>query len=216
MEKICKICEICQPLDNFHMNKSGTFGRHNECKSCRSKKRKSKNFEKPVNGSKICPSCNKDRPFSFFSKDKSSSDGSQTYCRDCQHGKMKVYYSEGGLERYVKRVMRDTHHNAQKRKISVEITEKDVLELYQEQEGKCALTGRELTFNSYTSRNKRTLNKDNLSIDRKDSSGQYTRENIHLLSSFVNTCKWDLPMADFIEYCCLIAERYKCGQIKLN
>ena len=76
------------------------------------------------------------------------------------------------------------------RRINFEITAKDIWDLYSSQEGRCALTGASINFEDSTA-----------SVDRIDSNGPYTRDNIQILHVDVNRMKWDLPQASFIDWC---------------
>lgn len=72
-----------------------------------------------------------------------------------------------------------------------------------------------MTYLSYNSRSQRVKNKNNISIDRINSNEHYVLDNIQLICSFVNTIKWDMPMKEFVEFCCLISERYNSGKLIL-
>jgi hypothetical protein len=78
------------------------------------------------------------------------------------------------------------------------ITIEDIEELYEIQEGKCALSGQELSF---------TYNDLNIiSIDRIDSDKGYTKDNIQLTTSIVNQAKSNLSDEVFQEMCINVAE----------
>lgn len=206
-EKICNTCNEVKTLDSFHKSKSGVLGRHNTCKSCRSVKRKQLNVEAKVEGGKTCPGCNEYREYLMFSRDKSSGDGRQTYCKDCQHENMRRI--SGTFDGYIKRIFADLRHNAKKRKIHVGITCQDIIELWNKQNGLCALTGEKMTHLAYTSRDQRSKNLYNASVDRIDSQKGYTLDNIHLILSAVNTIKWDMSLEDFYKFCNLVSVKHK-------
>lgn len=79
-----------------------------------------------------------------------------------------------------------------------EITVKDIEELYEEQDGKCALSGQELSF-TYTDNNI-------ISIDRIDSDKGYTKDNIQLTTFIVNQAKSNLFLEEFQEMCINVAK----------
>lgn len=76
----------------------------------------------------------------------------------------------------------------------------DLYVIYAKQEGKCALTGVELTFNKGVGEESDF----NISIDRIDSKGDYVVSNIQLLGKIVNFLKHDMPQEKFIKLTKLI------------
>jgi hypothetical protein len=74
----------------------------------------------------------------------------------------------------------------------------DLAAQYIEQKGRCTLSGRRLTWvRGMEKRRPRTT----ISIDRIDSSGNYTLDNIHLVCQIVNIMKSDMKLEDFGEWC---------------
>lgn len=77
-------------------------------------------------------------------------------------------------------------------------------QLYENQEGKCAISGRELTFltgQGYVATN--------ISIDRIDSSIGYDEGNIQLVCRHVNIMKQQLLQDDLVSWCNDIVENDK-------
>jgi len=204
-EKRCRSCGETKVLDFFHKNKNGELGRHNYCKLCRSSERKRLSYPRPNDGTSHCPDCGETKDISMFSSDRSATSGLQTYCKACQRIRGICWASTFGG--YITRVFLWLQNNAKKRNLRVEITREDIAALYHEQEGKCALTGLQMTHvysptEEGGRRNERNENHlRNFSVDRKDSSGSYTKENIQLVCGIINTIKWDLPQHEFIFYC---------------
>jgi len=79
------------------------------------------------------------------------------------------------------------------------ITGQDCYDQLVLQDGKCALTGIELTFDKSGDKNIKIWS--NASIDRIDSSIGYTRDNIHIVCTAVNLMKTDLPLTNFVKWC---------------
>ena len=118
------------------------------------------------------------------------------------HESVKEYFST--LDRYMKRLYNQIIHNAKKRakQIDVKITIDDIKELYDKQDGKCAITGEELTHLTYTIKgNQHIINEWNISVDRIDSNKDYTKDNIQLVGAIVNRMKTDLSNEKFLEIC---------------
>lgn len=94
----------------------------------------------------------------------------------------------------------DAKHNAKRRKIIFSITLKYLNSLFKKQDGKCALSGLDLTFKD------KDIEK-TASIDRIDSSRGYVKGNVQWVHKHVNFMKHQLNQDRFIELCKLIAER---------
>lgn len=84
------------------------------------------------------------------------------------------------------------------RTIPFDITIEQGWELYVKQEGRCALTGEPISFpkTSVKKSGSRTA-----SLDRIDSSGDYTVDNIQWLHKDINLMKMDLVEEKFITWC---------------
>ena len=80
-----------------------------------------------------------------------------------------------------------------KRNLEHSITYEDLVNLYDRQGGRCALTGRAMT----------TITKDPnvISVDRINNDIGYTKENIQLVTGQVNRCKNIYTVEEFTELC---------------
>nr|QBK93202.1 MAG: hypothetical protein LCPAC403_03360 [Pithovirus LCPAC403] len=101
------------------------------------------------------------------------------------------------LDLAIKRRLKTVKDSAKERgrEDYIEITAKDISSMYYNQNGKCALSGVEMTLRSTRSVNKL------LSIDRIDSTGDYTANNIQLICRVINFMKGDIPQDIFIKWC---------------
>ena len=79
------------------------------------------------------------------------------------------------------------------------IDEDDVIGLYLVQEGKCALSGERLSYGRGAPLETK------MSVDRIDSGGNYTADNVQLVTARVNLMKSDLTQRHFIKICLQIA-----------
>jgi hypothetical protein len=82
-----------------------------------------------------------------------------------------------------------------------------LIELRDKQDNKCALTGWPLDWD-HTKSGKRVCPFNRASIDRIDSSGGYTKDNVQLLADMVNRVKSNYSQEQFIEMCSKVAERF--------
>ena len=201
--KSCKICKEIKDIINFHKNGNAY---HPSCKVCRSIERKKNNYERPLAGIRKCSSCNIEKDISEFHCDKSNSTGLHTYCKTCQTQKTKKYTST--LNGFIKKIFKDMHHNAEKRakKLDIEITCDHIKDLYEKQNGLCAISGLKMTHETYAYKDKEhIINRLNISIDRINSNLGYTIFNVQLVAAIVNRMKTDLPDNEFIKICSIIA-----------
>lgn len=92
---------------------------------------------------------------------------------------------------------------ADKRNIEFNLTIQQIENLYERQNKKCKLTGREISFNT-TKRNSNRQGKidcGNASIDRINSNKGYHIRNIQLVDKDVNFAKQQLTQKEFIQLC---------------
>lgn len=89
---------------------------------------------------------------------------------------------------------------AARRGLDCTITRDYLFDLYQLQEGACALSGTPMTTIAGQGR-QRT----NISVDRIDSSLGYVPGNVQLVCDYVNTAKGDLSQAEFLDMCRKVA-----------
>jgi len=158
-----------------------------------------------MEGEKKCLKCNMVKDVNMFALDRYSTDGCQTYCKICQKENTNKYIST--FSGYMHCLYNDLKQNAKKRNIEVFVTIEDICELYEKQNGLCAITKDKMTHirqESGSGRGKRYFT--NISVDRIDSSKNYTLDNIHLVCSIINTIKWDIPLDEFVKYCRKVAQ----------
>ena len=163
---------------------------------------------------KLCSKCIELKDMGDFSKHRGSTDGLQIYCKACK----KIYedtYREINTQRRNKlyqtiegrfqRLLNSSRGRSKKKDIKFNIDLSFLLSLWEEQEGKCAISGEEMRLDH----NKvcKTLNA-SPSLDRIDPSLGYTRDNIQLTCSKINYMKGSMSMDVFINTCRLIGDRY--------
>ena len=92
--------------------------------------------------------------------------------------------------------------NAKNRNIKVKITIDDIKQLYNEQTGLCALSMFRMTHNKQPNDSPTHINnRFNISVDRIDSSKDYTVDNIQLVCAIVNVIKYNMNTDEFIDVC---------------
>jgi hypothetical protein len=98
----------------------------------------------------------------------------------------------------------DHKAGAIKRGLEFSITIDDLKELFKVQNGRCALSGRNIKIQNKMSHGK--FDRPTASIDRINSKLGYIRSNIQLVHKDFNRMKWDLPQETFIKMCQEISE----------
>lgn len=91
---------------------------------------------------------------------------------------------------------------ARSRGLPVEITHQEAWDLFQAQEGKCALTGLTLEFPKVGKRS------GSASLDRVDSGKGYVTGNIQWVDKRIQQMKWNLPQEDFVSLCRSVVEHF--------
>ena len=92
--------------------------------------------------------------------------------------------------------------------LTFDISIEDIINLYEVQQHKCCFSGISLEPNKT-----KTLQEQNLSIDRKDSYKGYTLDNIQLVDKRINMMKGSLSDEEFVDLCVKVA-LYKGNCIK--
>lgn len=104
--------------------------------------------------------------------------------------------------------LRDMVKNAKKRSkykdLEFDLTLDDMLEIYEKQNGNCALSGVKMTY--FVNQDKV---KTNMSFDRIDSSKGYNKDNIQIVCYYANIMKNDLNLVDFYDWCDKILKNRK-------
>ena len=96
--------------------------------------------------------------------------------------------------------------HAKDRNIKIDITIQDAWNQYIKQDGKCNITGILIFFGN--SREEENKGKTTASLDRIDSSKDYTIDNIQWVHKKVNQMKWNLTQEDFICIANIIALKH--------
>ena len=125
--------------------------------------------------------------------------GALTYRRNiCKNCTTK---NRGAFRTVMKKMMRGAKIRGQ---VAPDITIESLTVMYDEQSGKCALSGKELTF----TRGSGWVGS-NVSLDRINPALPYTKDNIRMLCRRVNAMKSDMPDEELLAWCTLIVLKDK-------
>lgn len=143
---------------------------------------------------KVCISCGEKKPLADFSplaKKQNSADGTG------RNNRCGLCITNARMRRQSRSIdvfLRDLYtknKSGRKNKFAWSIKPEDLLELWEEQEGRCAISGVYMTHHA-----DRGERKDfNVSIDRIRSTEGYAKDNVQLVCQRVNTIKNDLDEA---------------------
>lgn len=129
------------------------------------------------------------------------------YCHKCKEQRRGKWvdhpkYSPK-LDRFWETALSALKGGAFSRGIPVLLTKDDLLGMYLDQDGRCALSGIEMLVECGAG----TRNDIKPSVDRIDSSKGYLLDNVHIVCAIVNIMKNDLSKARFVNLCKLVVQR---------
>lgn len=131
-------------------------------------------------------------------------------CRTCFGQKRKLVSEHKmwtpELHRFVRLIVKVAKSSAPKRGLVFAITEDDILGMYYEQNGRCALTGETMMLEHATPGTSKA-NRRTMSIDRKRSDRSYTRDNVQLVCWAINEMKGAMTEDEL---------RYWCAKVVLH
>lgn len=129
------------------------------------------------------------------------------FCADCRASKCEkwshspVYNAQ--VQEFLMGLRSRQQAAANNRSIAFLLTDDDVVEMFIAQCGKCALSGTPMMTETGTNG---ARNWWAASIDRIDSKGNYTSDNVQLVCAGVNLVKQEMPQNTFIEFCRKVVE----------
>lgn len=124
----------------------------------------------------------------------------------CNARSSRIYTSKyGGVGdlsgRHFGVLQRQAEHRGHEFSVTIEY----LWEMFQRQEGRCALTGVSLSLSRKNMREGETM----ASLDRIKSEIGYLPENVQWVHPTVNFMKHAMPLDRFIEWCCLVADHVR-------
>lgn len=127
--------------------------------------------------------------------------GVHKFCSETCKGKWKYIIGTESTENQYKKIsgnwkryfQRLCNRSRNRQELSLE----DCLELLEKQNKKCAISGVELTCTLEKGKRFKT----NASLDRINAGGSYTKDNVQLVCSAVNSWRADTDLAEFIWWC---------------
>jgi len=95
--------------------------------------------------------------------------------------------------------------SAKSRGLEVSVTQQECVDLFQKQDGTCALTGRHIWFVPIGG----ARGSGTASLDRIDSSKGYSLDNIQWVHKDLQKMKWDFPQDTFVDWCHAVSDYHR-------
>lgn len=123
----------------------------------------------------------------------------QKQCIDCFNNMRNT----NAQQLFIKHVLSRSKASAKKRNLFFDLTEQQLHDMYEEQKGLCALSGRVIVvgYSRNPTTNVMLKNPGNLSLDRIDSAGGYTKSNVQMTQLVCNLAKSDMSSEAFFNLC---------------
>jgi hypothetical protein len=189
MNKTCSICGIPKTLNDFYKYKTRTLKiekTRKQCKSCygltNEQANKERSAKKRLTRVRKCVGfCGKIKLWTEFHN-------KCTLCKDCA--------GKGYLSQWISNIK----NRSKKKGWSFDIDTSFIQELFEKQDGKCAITKIPFTFN-FTKHKNYKKDPFSPSIDRIDSSRGYTKDNVRIVCMVVNLALNEFGYEIFAKMC---------------
>jgi len=210
LSQICKICKKELPLssDYFWVRNDYKTGFYSTCKQCVSNKDNinAQKTQDLKDNKWTCTSCNKtlDLNSKNFYKRNDSFTGYQFRCKSCLRKDPNRYdrlVKKDDLLYFLKDCLNGAKHRSLYKNIEFDLTLEFLQELWNKQNGLCALTKINMTHTILEGK----LNT-NLSIDKIIPKLGYIKTNVQLVCMCVNRMKSDLSIEELKYFCNLILQ----------
>lgn len=159
-------------------------------------KRRAKKLPK----TKRCPGCGKRKKLTEFWRNRSKRDGRQDYCGPCATSTVKAIrhraLSEDPVGEWARKLSASAASRSKRKNLPCTIDKHDIIELYHEQRGLCAITGVEMEMAYGVGRCDR-----HMSLDRINNDRGYEPGNIRLVCDRVNMMRGNLSDYELAYWC---------------
>lgn len=211
--RVCYECGRELPLTRkfFKRYSDSTF--HKICRECEDNNKRKEEW----NGELLkCHKCGKFLPVTEFGTSdhypyRNHYDARCRACRTKRENERKKEYTEDvRLIKILQVRFLAAKGRSKKQNLPFNITKEYLKELWDKQNGKCAISGLEMTFEQCNGRVPT-----NVSIDQINHKNGYTIGNIQLVCMAVNQMKSDMLMEDLYKFCDLIIKnKQKCQKVE--
>lgn len=202
--KTCPVCGRSLPANRKFFKRHSDETLHDVCKFCEDSEKRRAEWKGDL---LRCHICGKFLPVSEFAKHPAYPyrDGHDARCSKCRtrqsNDTKKKFSEEKALTHILQMRFLCAKERAKKKNLPFDLTKKYLKELWDRQNGKCAVSGIEMTYSLCEGRTPT-----NVSIDQINPNNGYTKGNIQLVCMAVNQIKSDLQMDDVYRFCKAILE----------
>lgn len=211
----CPKCNKDQPISLYYSHSvrgDGSVRYRPYCKECRRVRVRQQKL-RPIHskilqdGKQICHVCKNEKCLDDFYSNGCFQDGTKKYrtmCKSCvlerakdkndEIYKTKAQKRSHSPKNFITGIL--NHASKRKQHLGFNIDLVYLLNLYEEQLGKCAISGVEMTYLAGIGRVST-----NISIDRIDSSKGYIRGNVQFVCDVVNIMKQDMIQSELEQWC---------------
>jgi hypothetical protein len=146
-----------------------------------------------------CFHCQTVKAVSEFYRRKTRRVGIETICSDCIYDKFNL----DPRRNYLRLMYNHCKSRAKTKSFEFDLVQQDLHDLYDRQNGLCALSTQPMSFIYKRKRGKREFirHPTNSSLDRIDPSRGYTKDNIQMTTNLCNHAKMDLTEEVFFRMC---------------
>lgn len=216
----CVKCGNTKSIFDFYthsIRSDGAIRYRNPCKDCRKKGPRTQ-WSRPVHaeiissGKQKCGKCHEIKPLEEFYSNGCYKDGVKKYRTTCikcvlekstekyQQNKHETTYKRGLTARnYITNLINKSSHRKRNHTLDINY----VMDLYNNQNGLCALSGRKMTH--ITGKGRVWTN---ISIDRIDSRLDYVKGNVQLVCLGPNLMKQNMHQDEMVSWCRDIVRKY--------
>jgi hypothetical protein len=195
---ICFTCKQEKPETEFRWQKSKE-SRHRQCNVCVSAYNHARyiRYRDKIKASR--------REYFLAHKDVVKVRAKRYYekNKECIKAKQKIRTGTFilSISSYLRRLLAKKRHLAKKDGPEVTITFEHLIDLWNRQNGRCALSGRKMVWKEKSNRSTVVHSQDVASIDRIDQRLGYVPGNVRLVCWRVNTFRGHFPDEELIEFC---------------
>ena len=178
---------------------------HSTCRSCENNNLISENI-KTDNDIKLykCFTCGEWLPAEYFDLSGYNynvyRDRLDRRCHKCKIEQNRLARANYSDEKRLIKILQErwlgARDRAKRKNVLFNITKQDLMDLWNKQKGKCAISGISMTYTMDTGRNPY-----NVSVDQINPSSGYTKDNIQLVCMCVNQLKSDFDMSIILNIC---------------
>lgn len=211
---ICPICGRELPLNREYFKRikdkhTGKETYNTICRQCEQIQKQQEHDNEWKDGKLLCHICGEYKDPSEFQNHTyySYRDNKDKRCRKCKQVQMKESRDKYSEDTKLYKVLQErwlaARDRANNKGIPFTITKKDLLELWEQQNGLCNISKIPMT---YELDNGRVFT--NVSVDQKNPGQGYTKENVQLVCSAVNQLKSNWNMDTVMYICKQIVNNY--------